>query len=130
MKKFILAVLAVFVLWCVLDMVIHGLLLGQTYHDTAELWRPQEEWNMPLMYGVVVGHALVFVAMFAFLSDTRNVARGIGFGLLFGLATGLGMGFGTYAYMPIPLHLGVAWFLGSVVECAAAGAVTGFILRD
>ena len=43
MKRTLLAVLAVFVMWSVLDFVIHGLILGSIYMATPHLWRPMHE---------------------------------------------------------------------------------------
>ena len=48
-KRIVLAVIAVFVLWQVLDFVIHGLILMKTYQATASLWRPRPEMKLGLM---------------------------------------------------------------------------------
>ena len=39
-KRIILAVVAVFIAWSILDFILHGLLLRSTYEATANLWRP------------------------------------------------------------------------------------------
>jgi hypothetical protein len=57
MKRAVLAVIATFVAWSILDVIIHGLLIQSSYQDTAHLWRPMDEMNMPLMYGVTLAWA-------------------------------------------------------------------------
>jgi hypothetical protein len=46
MQRFVLAVLAVFIAWAVLDFVIHGVLLQATYQATPALWRPMADMSM------------------------------------------------------------------------------------
>ena len=54
-KRTMISIIAIFVAWSLLDFVIHGVLLQQAYVDTAHLWRPMHEMNMPLMYLVTLG---------------------------------------------------------------------------
>lgn len=129
MKRFILAALAVFVAWSILDFIIHGLILQSTYEATAELWRPMAEMKMAGMYVVTAVAALSFTGVYCVLVRPKSLAAGVIYGVLFGIATGVSMGFGTYCVMPLPLHLAVAWFLGSLVEATAAGAIVGAVIR-
>ena len=43
LKRFVIASIAVFFAWMILDLIIHSVLLGKTYEATADLWRPMEE---------------------------------------------------------------------------------------
>jgi hypothetical protein len=124
-----LAVVATFIAWSILDFVIHGLLLQSTYQATADLWRPMDEMNMPLLYLVTLAFTASFVAIYALMVTKKSFMSGIKFGVLFGLASGISMGFGSYSFMPIPLTLAWSWFLGTLVEAIAAGALVGAILR-
>ena len=45
LKRNLLAIVAVFVVWSILDYLIHGMLLQSSYEATANLWRPMEEMN-------------------------------------------------------------------------------------
>lgn len=129
MKRGILAVVAVYVTWFVLDMVIHVGLLGEAYRATAELWRPEAEMKMGLMQVVSIIAATGFVSIYALLISKKSMASGLKFGLLYGIAAGVGMGYGTYSVMPIPYSMALIWFLGTVVEAAAAGLVTAAIVK-
>jgi hypothetical protein len=130
MKRIVLAVLAVFVAWSVMDFVIHGVILMQTYKDTAQLWRPMEQMKFGLMRVVMLVTAVVFVSLYAFFVGKKSVATALKFGLLFGLGTGISMGYGTYAVQPIRHKIALTWFLGTVVETAAAGLLTGSIVKE
>ena len=130
LKRTILAVAAVFIAWSGMDFILHGLLLQSTYEATANLWRPMDQMNMPLMYFVTLVFTVCFVLIYWLLGGQKSVVSGIKFGALFGLATGITMGFGSYSYMPIPLTLAWSWFFGSWIKAIAAGAIIGAILRS
>lgn len=129
MKRSILAVLAVFVIWTVLDFVIHGLVLQASYERTAALWRPMTEMKLGLMRVVTLLVSAAFVAIYARLITPKSVRAGLGFGVLYGVANGLSFGYGSYAVMPIPYHMALTWFLGTVVQGGAAGLLVGLIVR-
>ena len=128
-KRVILAVIAVFFAWAVMDFIIHGVLLAATYEATAELWRPMEEMKMPLMYFVTLVSAVAFVMIYELLISPKSVGVGLQFGITLGLAFGIGMGFGTYSVQAIPLSLAWTWFIGTLAETTVAGAIAGAIIK-
>src|SRR3990170_5803721 len=129
-KRTILAVVGVFIAWSILDFILHGLLLRSTYEATANLWRPMDQMNTPLMYFLTLVFAVCFVLIYGLLVGQKSLASGIRFGALFGLATGITMGFGSYSYMPIPLTLAWSWFFGSWIESITAGVIVGAIMKS
>lgn len=128
--RVILATIAVVIVWFVLDIVIHVVLLQESYRATAELWRPMGEMKMGLMRIVGLVSAAGFVSIYALLVKPKSIKAGLLFGLLYGIATGIGMGYGSYAVMPIPYKLAFVWFNGTVVEALIAGLMTALIVRE
>jgi hypothetical protein len=126
-KKILLAGLAVFVVWEVLDFVIHGLILAPTYATLPNLFRPQAEMKMILMVAVALIAALAFAAAYGWFVSPKSLMTGLKYGLVVGFGGGVSMGYGTYAAMPIPYVMALAWFLGLWVEFAVAGAIVGAI---
>jgi hypothetical protein len=129
-KRLALTVVVVFIVWSVLDYILHGVLLRSTYEATANLWRPMDQMNTPLISVVTLVFTACFVLIYGFLVERRSLVSGIQFGALFGLAMGISMGFGSYSYMPIPLTLAWSWLVGSWIEAIAAGAITGAMLKS
>jgi hypothetical protein len=129
LKRSIAAVIAIFLVWQILDFVIHGVLLMETYSQTAELWRPMQEMKRGLMMVVGLISAVCFVTAYALLVNPKSIASGIKYGLILGLGTGISMGYGTYSYMPIPYHLALSWFVATVVQAVIAGALLGLIVK-
>lgn len=129
-KRTIWAVVAVFIAWLALDFILHNLFLRSTYEASANLWRPADQMNLPLIYFVMFVLIGCFVLIYELLVRQKSLASGTQFGVLFGLAIGISVGFGTYIHMPIPLTLAWGWFLGGWIKAIAAGAIVGAILKD
>ncbi len=129
MKRSIISVIVIFIVWSVLDFVIHGILLQSIYEATASLWRPMEEMNMPVMTFVTFAYSVCFVVIYGYFINKKSLLTGIKFGGILGLAVGISMGFGSYSYMPIPISLAWSWFAGTLIEHIAAGALVDSILK-
>ena len=129
-KRILLAILCVFILWSVLDFIIHGIILRSAYEATASLWRPMAQMKMGLMYVTVLIAACMFVLIYSRLIAAKTPASGFKYGLLYGIGVGAGMGYGTYSVMPIPYSMALAWFLGAVAEAALGGILLGLIFRE
>ena len=129
MKRILMATVAIFITWSVMDFVIHGILLKPTYDATASLWRPMEDMNMPLMYLVTLILAVCFVLIYQMI-ERKSLATGIKYGLLFGIASGVSMGLGSYSYMPIPMSLAWGWLGGVLVELLVAGVIVGLLVKS
>jgi len=129
-KKIFLAAIALFILWSVLDFIIHGLILESAYASTASLFRPVAEMKMGLMYVTVFIGALSFSAIYGYLVAKKSPMAGLTYGLLYGIAVGVGMGYGTYSMMPIPYSMALTWFLGTVIETTLGGLLLGTIIKN
>ncbi len=130
MKRGILAVAAVFVTWSVLDYVIHMVLLSTSYEATAHLWRSPEDMKIGLMYFNVLIVAIIFVYIYAKFFARKGTCTGVSYGLLWGISWGISMGYGSYSVMPIPYHMALTWFLGTVVEMTLGGLLLGLIIKE
>lgn len=129
-KKIILATLAVFITWSILDFILHEYILSSAYQATAYLWRPISEMKTGLVYIVKLLSALVFVTIYARLIFPKNMNYAVSFGVLFGVGTGISMGYGTYSVMPIPYSLAFDWFLGTLVNTLLGGLILGWLVTE
>jgi len=129
-KKVLLSGFLVFVMWSVLDFIIHGVILKDSYEATAQLWRPMSEMKMGVMYMTVLISALAFASIYGWLIRRKGLGTGVKYGLLYGIGMGIGMGYGTYSVMPIPYHMALIWFLGTFVEVTLGGCLLALIIRE
>lgn len=130
-KRYIIAVVVVFVFTFAYDFTLHGVLLSDTYKSLAHLWRPEADMQamMPFM---VVGQLLLAV-IFTFIFTRNYEGNGIGEGLRYGLYAGLLLGapqISSYVYMPIPASLTATWVGGMVVWGILAGIVVSLVYKE
>ncbi len=128
-RRTLIAILRVYLCWLALDFLIHNIILADAYAATAQFWRPMAEMKMGLMQVVSIVGASAFVLVYALWFKEHSVGSGLKYGLLYGVGVGTGMGYGMYSVMPIPYFMAFTWFMGMVVEAAAAGLITGLVVR-
>ncbi|MBI4396746.1 MAG: hypothetical protein HY548_06605 [Elusimicrobia bacterium] len=130
MKRFVMAVVGVFLAWTAMDLVIHSLILGKAYEATAHLWRPMPEMKMGLMHVVTVLAALAFSAAYKRLVTKKSLSNGLLYGAILGFGTGVSMGLGSYSYMPITVQIAAGWFLGAWAEFTVGGLILGAVIQE
>ena len=126
-KRFILAVVAVFIGVVLMECLVHGLWLKGDYAATMNLWRPEEDMQKHFPF-LLAGQALVslmFVLIWAH-ADIKTLARGCAFGLCMGLARESSTLI-AYFSQPIPAAIAVKWFVAGAVEGILMGALVFFV---
>lgn len=133
-KRFALASAAVFVVFAILEGIIHGVLLADIYQQTSSIWRPENDIqrNMWLMWLGYLIFAPVFVLIYSkgYEANKGGLPQGIRFGLITGMLLSASQSLGWYVVLPIPGVLAFWWFVTRMVETVAAGAAVGVIYRQ
>lgn len=117
-KRFILAVLAVFIATFVTDYLIHGLWLEGAYTETIDLWRSDPEilLNFPWTMGSQLLAAILIVGVWAMaFTEGATLRRAVLFGLLVGLLRQAST-LTTYAVQPVPSSLALKWFVSGMAQ--------------
>lgn len=128
-KRFIIAVIAVFVSFQILDFIIHFIILGPTYQEYKDLWRPDMLSKVWIMYISSFILSVLFVYIFAKGYEGKGLAEGIRYGIIVGLliyAVGV---LNQYAVYPISFSLAVKWFIYGMIEFIICGIVAAWIYR-
>ena len=128
MLRFLASGPLIFIVWTVLDLLLHRFLLRQIYENNPNLWRPFDQWNVVLIYIVIFTLIGTFVGTYSLLVRPKSLAAGIGLGAFVGLALGISVGWGTYIHMPIPKALAWGWLIGGWLKGIAAGAIVGALI--
>jgi len=130
LKRYFLAVAGLFVIWSLLDSVIHNQILGASYEATAELWRPMDKMKTGLLYSVTLIYATAFTLIYGKFFAVKNIGTGLKYGLAFGIASGISLGYGSFAVMPIPYNMAHTWFWGMIAKGAVGGVLLGLIFNN
>lgn len=83
-KRFIGAIIAVFVTIQITDPIIHGLLLGKSYAAVTGLWRPDMMSKMWVMFLNYLMFSILFVYIFSKGREGKGVIEGVRFGIIAG----------------------------------------------
>jgi hypothetical protein len=126
-KQFLLGTVAVFVVWEILDYVMHELLLSGAYEATADLWRADMRMGLLVVVVLIAAAAFVYIYL-AFVGD-KSTATALKYGLVYGIGAGISFAYGTYAVMAIPYSMALTWFLGTIVEALAGAYVMALIVK-
>ncbi len=127
MKKLLLAAGAVFVANTVLDMVIHGVLMGSQYEAVKDIWRPDMmdltwiSWVISLIVAVCLSW------IFAKGYTGKGMIEGLRFGVIVGLMMSVGMAYGTYMSFAIPYSMALQWFLYGIVKYILLGMILALV---
>jgi len=95
-KKFIITSLVVFVVYEILNYLIHSLILMGAYQATMNLWRTDMNSIMWIMWLGDLVKAFVFVYIFTKGIENKGWMEGLRYGFWIGLYVSIGIGFGTY----------------------------------
>jgi hypothetical protein len=116
MKKVLLGAVVVFVILEVLDILIHGVILGSVYATMQNVWRPDMMDKMWIMHIVKIVVSFFFALIFSKGYEGKGIIEGVRYGLYVGIMIGIGMAYGTYAMIAIPYSLALQWFIFAVFE--------------
>ncbi|MCG8601200.1 MAG: hypothetical protein MI807_13745 [Verrucomicrobiales bacterium] len=129
-SRLILSVVAVAAAFFLFDFIFHGMMLGQSYADTADAWRPEEEMaaRFPfqiLCYFVIsVGFCIVWALGF----PREGVRCGAIYGFLLGVM-GTGGVLMNFVFLPIPDQFKLPWTIGGILSGVVGGIVVALVYK-
>ena len=128
-KRYLIASIAVFVAYVVINFIIHSVILMGTYDSLKGIWRPDMMEKMWVVWIVNLVFAFLFTYIFTKGYENKGWLEGIRYGLLIGLlVSGVGA-FTQYAVYPLPLTLVIQWFVYGLIQITICGIVAALIYR-
>lgn len=130
-KRYILAVIALFVFIFAYESVVHGMVLINIYKETPNIWRTYDEMVSfaPFNHIVMAILALWITFIFTRFYNTGGIKNGFKFGIYMGILAGI-QAAGALFYLPISEVLAGAWFITYVIESTIGGLIIGSIYRN
>ena len=121
---------AVFIFIFFYEWIFHGVVLKETYLQTANLWRPESDMGSYFIW-LTLGQILfsiIFSLFFLRGYENAGLAEGIKYGAMMGVffcAPNLIF----YAVQPLPGILVAQWCVGGLIEITLAGAILASVYR-
>ena len=131
-KKYLFAVIAVFVLYQALDYVVHMVLLKESYSELSELWRPDMDNTMWIMYVSGLIFSIFMVYMYHFFCNGYGKTgwkAGLYFSLILAFLTTITGVLGQFMVYAVPSDLMWEWMIYGTIETAIVGSVMGLIYK-
>lgn len=124
-KKFWISFIATYVVYEILEFLIHGVLLRSTYmsEEVMKIMRPEADMKMWILYVAGLFFVFFFCLIFVKGMEGKGLMEGVRFGFYVGLMVSVPMAYATYATQPIPYTMALQWFIYGVIECIVIGAV-------
>lgn len=129
-KRFILASIIVFVVYEVINYIVHMLLLSNQYMALMELWRSDMEQKMWIMYIATLIFSFLFVYIYIKGYEGKGIIEGVRYGLILGLLVNVVGMFNQYVVYPIPLGLIIQWFIYGMIQFIICGIVAAALYRE
>ena len=128
-KHITLYTIATFLVIFLFDWFWHGIILSAYYEQTALVWRSIAGMEQHF-YWVIITDILIALGIakifHLYCSECNAECRKCCFGLGLGLVLG-GCCFAFYPYIPVPIELGLGWFVGGMIEGMLIASVLMFL---
>lgn len=131
-SKFFIAAIVVYIAKQILDFLVHGLILGPTYEKMTDVWRPDMDDKMWVMYVTGIVFSLLFVYIYHFFSKGHfktGLTKGFCYGLLIGLLMIGGGMFNDYATFNLTSSLVWQWFIYVMIQMIIYGLLVSLIYK-
>jgi hypothetical protein len=130
--RLVITIVVAAVVMFILDIIVHGLILGSQYGATAESWRPEEEMaaRRPLQFLCYFVIAIGFCTVWAvgFASHGHGLKCGAIYGFFMGLFGTGGMTM-SFVFSPIPDQFMVPWIISGLLSAVIIGVVTACVYK-
>ena len=121
-KRFVIASIAVFFAFQIVDAIVHVGILGKTY-ESMEIWRPDMISKIWIMYLGSLILAFLFTYIFIKGYENKGLAEGVRYGLTIGLFANIPYAFYSYALYPLPFSLCLQWFIYGMIGFIIYGLI-------
>lgn len=132
-KKFWITLVVVFVVMEVLNFLIHGVMLAETYasEPLKSVFRSHEEMEgmMWIMWLTDIVYAYFFCFFFAKGYENKGIGEGLRFGLYIGLFFSLTFAFSSYAIYPLTFEIVLQWFIYGLIISLIMGVVASLLYK-
>jgi len=129
-KKWIMASVVVFVVYEILNFVIHSLLLMGTYEQLQSVWREDMSSKMWIMWVSAIFWSFLFVYIFTKGYEAKGWMEGLRYGFWIGLFLNIPMAFNQFAVYPITFTLAIWWFVLGMIQILVCGIVAAAIYTE
>ena len=128
-SKFFITFVVLYVVGGILNFLIHGVILADTYAAIDGVWRMDMDRLMWLQWVLPVFSIFFFIYIFARGYEGKGVMEGVRYGLIIWGFISIPMSFSQYMVYPIPYSLVWEWIISDLVVLVIMGILTAVIYK-
>ncbi len=128
-SKFFIAFVVIYVVGGILNYLIHGVLLMETYESLSQLWRPDMDRLMWLQFVTPLFICFFFIYIFVRGYEGKGIMEGVRFGLIIWAFASIPMTYGQYMIYPLPYSLVWKWLISDLVSFLVFGVLVAVIYK-
>jgi len=128
-KRFIWVSLVVFLVFEIIDAIVHMVILSKEYEALRLMWRPDLMSKIWIFHVGSLVLAFLFTYIFVKGFENKGIAEGVRYGLIIGLFANIPYAFYEYAMLPLPFSLCLQWFIYGMIEYIICGIFAAAIYK-
>ncbi len=128
-KRFLLASLAVYLVYEITTFIIHGPLMGASYMETESVWRPEMMDYMWVMWLTAAAFSLTFTFIFIKGYENKGLLEGLRYGFIIGLLMLITGMFNQWVVYPIPFMMALQWLIYGMVQYLLIGLTVAAVYK-
>jgi len=129
-KRFIIAVVSVFVIVQLTDFIFHNVIQGETYNAFSHIWRKDMMDKMWVLFVVSIMFSLFFVYIYIKGFMKNSILGGIKYGIVMSFVQPFIASLSQYAIYPLPFFLIVQWYIFGIIQFVLCGIVVSVIYKN
>jgi hypothetical protein len=128
-KNFSFTFVVVYILGGILNFVIHGVLLSETYQALSAVWRPEMDSLMWVQAVTALFLSFFFIYIFAKGREGKGWVEGLRYGLVIWAFLSIPSIYGQYMIYPIPYSLVLQWLLADLIVMVILGITVSLLYK-
>jgi hypothetical protein len=129
--RYILGSLVVAVYLYIAEWILHGVILSKWYNENLQLFRPEAETGIYLIWMLIGMLILAFGFCYIFLKgyENKGIGEGFRYGLYVAIAFSISNSLIEFSVFPYPISWMIGWIIGYTVMLILAGIIFAAIYR-
>ena len=129
-KAFLIAAVAVFVVYQILNFLVYNVLLADAWSASGVL-RPDADMmsKMWIMWLTGLLWSFIFVYLFHSVRQRQGVMEGVRYGFCIGLFVMVPTAYNSYATLPIAHSLALTWLAYGMLQVILCGVVVSLVYK-
>jgi hypothetical protein len=130
-KNFFIAFIVIYIVGGLLNYLIHGVLLMETYTSITDVWRPQAEMDKYMWIQWVTPLFLTFFFIYIFAKgyEGKGIIEGLRYGLIIWAFMSIPTIYGQFMVYPIPYSLVLKWVVSDLVVFLILGLLVSILYK-